>query len=154
MCVAVYVCVCVYYCNTLTLLFHSTLASVTGLILVYYLSVWLADDPVIITSPHDSTREVSSFIFNQIKLLLGEPLRSPNTFPILSSPYWGLTHSQLLQSASSPVHPHTNPALCYCLIYSVSLNAIIGACGRHHEGKLTNLVSQGWLGGRHISKKY
>lgn len=46
-------CVCVLYCRTPIPLFHSILATVTGLILVYFQASDLADDPFILTSLED-----------------------------------------------------------------------------------------------------
>lgn len=59
------VCVLLYIMAILpTPLFHSTLATVTGLILVYFQASDLADDPFIIASPQDCKPHQKSHIFS------------------------------------------------------------------------------------------
>lgn len=74
-CVCVYMCVLLQYPDP-----HSTLASVTGLILVYFWASDLADDPFILTSPRDSCtrKSLMSFIFfNQNKVSAGWATQQP-----------------------------------------------------------------------------
>lgn len=83
-CVLLHVFVFVYIAAVLlTPLFHSTLATITGLILVYFQASDLADDPVIRTSRQDCrAHQKLLYIWNKIKWHSAAKTYSQSFYPL------------------------------------------------------------------------
>lgn len=162
-CCCVCVCVCVCVCDCHLPLFHSTLAPITGLILVYF---WASDPSRWSLYPYDCKphQKVTSLLFfNQIKWLLGELARQPKH---ISNPFIPLVRFNTLSSCSRYRPRFIRRLIQHCVIVLLTLWArtprIITACGRRLEGEVTDSASRSGTsrrrglarGGRHTSERH